>query len=111
MRNHLSFINLYSDKNLKSKLATQLLYGETFKTIKKNKKTIKIKNDFDGYKGFVRLRKFPNNQKTTHKVCKLICKLYSKPNLNYKTNKRISFGSRVKVFGEKKQFYKIDNFK
>ena len=110
MRNNLSFINLYSDKNLKSKLATQLLFGETFKLIKKNKKTIKIKNDLDGYIGFVSLRKFPNNQKTTHKVCNLFCNLYSKPNLNFKISKRISFGSRVKVTEKKNQFYKVDNF-
>ncbi len=110
MRNDLSFINLYSDKNLKSKLATQLLFGETFKVIKKNKKTIKIKNDLDGYRGFINLRKFPNNQKTTHKVCNLFCNLYSKPNLNYKINKRISFGSKVRVIEKRNQFYKADNF-
>jgi len=110
VRNDLSFINLYSDKNLKSKLASQLIYGETFKVIKKNKKSIKIKNHFDGYKGFVSLRKFPNNQKTTHKVCNLICNLYSKPNLNHKINKRISFGSRIKVLEKKGHFYRVDNF-
>tara|TARA_Y100001970_G_scaffold287938_1_gene413854 strand:- start:647 stop:1381 length:735 start_codon:yes stop_codon:yes gene_type:complete len=110
VRNHLPFINLYSDKSLKSKLDTQILYGETFKIIKKNKKICKIKNKLDGYKGFIKLRKFPNNQNTTHKVCNLICKLYLKPNLNYETSKKITFGSRVKVLGEKKQFYKVDNF-
>ena len=84
MRNNISFINVYSKKNLKSKVVTQLLYGETFKIINKNKKWIKIKNDLDGYRGFVKLRKFSKNQKNTHKVCTLSCNLYSKPNLNYK---------------------------
>ena len=92
MRNNLSFINVYSKKNSKSKVVTQLLYGETFRKIKKNKDFIKIKNDIDGYKGFIKLKKFSNNQKNTHKVYNLKCKLYSKPNLNFEMKKKISFG-------------------
>ena len=88
MKNDLSFINVYSKKNLKSKVVTQLLYGETFKRIRENKNSIKIKNDTDGYKGFVKLRKFPKYQKGTHKTCNLICKLYSKPNLKYEIKKK-----------------------
>ena len=110
MRNNISFINVYSKKNLKSKVVTQLLYGETFKIINKNIKWIKIKNDLDGYRGFVKLRKFSKNQKNTHKVCTLSCNLYSKPNLNYKIRKQLSFGSRIKVIKSKNNFYKVDNF-
>ena len=110
MRNHLPFINLYSDKSLKSKLDTQILYGETFKIIKKIKNSIKIKNDIDGYKGFIKSREFPKRQKSTHKVCNLICKLYSRPNLNYIIKKKLSFGSKVKVIKRKNSFYKVDNF-
>ena len=36
MRSNLSVINVYNKKNTKSKLVTQLLYGESFKIIKKN---------------------------------------------------------------------------
>ncbi len=110
MRNNLSFINVYSKKNSKSKVVTQLLYVETFRKIKKNKDFIKIKNDIDGYKGFIKLKKFSNNQKNTHKVYNLKCKLYSKPNLNFEMKKKISFGSRVKVTKKENQFYKVDNF-
>ena len=110
MRNNISYINVYNKKNLKSKVVTQLLYGETFKIINKNKKWIKIKNDLDGYKGFIKLRKFLKNQKNTHKVCNLSCNLYSKPSLNYKIKKKLSFGTRIKVVKKKNDFYKADNF-
>ena len=110
MRNIYSFLNVYEKRTTKSKVVTQLLYGETFKLVNKNKKWIEIKNDLDNYKGFIKLRKFFKNQKNTHKVCNLSCKLYSKPNLNYKIKKKLSFGSRVKVIKKKNNFYKVDNF-
>ena len=53
MRNNLSVVNVYNKKNKKSKIVTQLLYGESFKVIRKNNEWFKIKNDLDGYKGFV----------------------------------------------------------
>ena len=110
MRNNLSFINVYKKKNLKSEVISQLLYGETFKKIKKNGSWIKIKNDSDHYKGYIKEKKFPPNQKNTHKVSKLYSKLYSKPNVKYQINKKLSFCSKIRVFKKKNKFYKFDNF-
>ena len=110
MKNNLPFINVYEKKNLKSKISTQLLYGETFKKVKRIGSWIKIKNDIDGYKGFIKNKKFPNLQKNTHKVFKLSANLYSKPNIKYKLKYKLSFGSRVKATIKKKNFYKFDNF-
>ena len=107
MRSNLSVINVYNKKNTKSKLVTQLLYGESFKIIKKNGIWIKIKNDLDGYKGFIIKKKFSTKQKNTHKVCNLSAKLYSKPNT--KVLKKLSFGSRIAVNEKKNNFYKFDN--
>ena len=109
MRSNLSVINVYKKKSIKSKLVTQLLYGESFKLIKKNGLWIKIKNDSDNYKGFIREKKFPIAQINTHKVCNLFACLYKKPNIKYKIKKKISFGSEVKVIKMKKNFYKFDN--
>ena len=44
MRNNFSFLNVYK-KTKKSEVVTQLLYGDTFKKIKKIGPLIKIKND------------------------------------------------------------------
>jgi len=107
VRNNLSVINIYNKKNIKSKLVTQLLYGESFEVIKKSGKWIKIKNDSDGYKGFAMKKNFLNKEKNTHKVSILSAKLYSQP--NFKIKKKLSFGSRIKVIEKKNNFYKFDN--
>ena len=109
MRNNNSVINVHKKKNIKSKVVTQLLYGDTFKKIKKTGIWIKIKNDTDNYKGFIKKKKFTSNQKNTHKVYNLKANLYSKPNTKNKVRKQLSFGSKIKVMGEKNYFYKFDN--
>ena len=95
MRNNLSFLNVYKKKSIKSEIVTQLLYGDTFKKIKKNGSWIKIKNDSDNYKGFVKEKNFYANKKNSHKVCSVSAKLYSKPNIKNKIKKKLSFGSKV----------------
>ena len=76
MRSNSSAINVYKKNNIKSEIVTQLLYGDTFKKIKKNGTWIKIKNDTDNYKGYIKNNKFLPNQKNTHKICKLDANLY-----------------------------------
>jgi len=110
VRSNLSVINVYKKKNIKSKLETQLLYGESFRIVKKSGSWIKIKNDSDGYKGFIQKKNFTLNHNNTHKVCNLFAELYSKPVKKYKIKKKISFGSRIKVTDKKDNFYKFDNF-
>ena len=66
MRSNNSVINVHKKKNIKSEVVTQLLYGDTFKKLKKNGIWIKIKNDKDNYKGYIKDNKFPHNQKNTH---------------------------------------------
>ena len=90
MRSNSSVINVYKKNNIKSEVVTQLLYGDTFKKIEKRGSWIKIKNDLDHYKGFIKNKKFPLNQKVTHKICKLYANLYFQPNLKSK----IKFGNR-----------------
>ena len=109
MRSNSSVINVYKKNSLRSEIVTQLLYGDTFKKIKKNGTWIKIKNDTDNYKGYIKNNKFLPNQKNTHKICKLYANLYFKPNLKSKIKKKISFGSKVKIIQKKDNFYKFDN--
>ena len=110
MRINNSVINVYKKNNLKSEIVTQLLYGDTFKKIKNNGKWIKISSDIDNYKGYIVNDKFPKKQKNTHKICNVFTALYSKPNINKKIRKKLSFGSKIKVLKKKGNFYKFDNF-
>ena len=107
MRNNISVIDVYQKKSIKSEIVTQLLYGDTFKKLKKNGSWIKIKNDSDNYKGFIKKNFFSSNQKNKHKVHNLSAKLYSKPNTIIK--KKLSFGSKIRVLQKKNNFYKFDN--
>ena len=109
MRNNTSVINVYKKSNVRSEVVTQLLYGDAFKKIKKTGTWVKIKNDTDNYKGFIKNRFFPSSQKNTHKIYKPYANLYFKPNLKSKIKKKISFGSKVKIIEKKDNFYKFDN--
>jgi len=110
VRSDLSFVNVYETKSLRSKIVTQLLYGDTFQKIKENKFWLKIKCDLDNYTGYILKKKFFPNQKNTHKIFNLCAELYSKPNIKNKINKKLSFGSRIKVTEKKGNFYKFSNF-
>ena len=109
MRSNNSVINVHKKKNIKSEVVTQLLYGDTFKKLKKNGVWIKIKNDKDNYKGYIKDNKFPHNQKNTHKICSVSATLYSKPHNKCKIRNKLSFGSKIKVLEKKGDFYKFDN--
>ena len=55
--NNYPVLNIYNKSSLKSKIDTQLLYGDNFKVIKKYKNWKKITNIKDGYKGFIKKKK------------------------------------------------------
>ena len=109
MRSDYPVINVYKKNNIKSGVVTQLLYGDTFKKIKESGSWFKIKNDSDNYKGYIKKKNFPSNQKNTHKVYNLNANLYSKPSTKNKIKKKLSFGSKIKVVEKKSNFYKFDN--
>ena len=110
MRSNSSVINVYKKNNIRSGVVTQLLYGDTFKKIKETRRWLKIKNESDNYTGYIKKKKFPPDQKSTHKVYNIYANLYSKPNTQNKIKKKLSFGSKIKVTKSKNIFYKFDNF-
>ena len=58
---------------------------------------------------FIKVKKFPQNQKNSHKIHKLFANLYSQPDKKYKIKKKLSFGSKIKILKKEGQFYKFDN--
>jgi len=109
VRSNYPIINVYKKNNIKSGVITQLLYGDTFKKIKKKGSWIKIKNDSDNYKGFIKNKSFPSNQKNTHKVYNSYANVYFKPSLKSRIKTKLSFGSKIKILKKKNNFYKFDN--
>ena len=109
MRNNYPVLNVYKKKTKKSSVVTQLLYGDTFERLKQKGSWIKVKNNTDNYVGYIKNKKFFSNCKNTHKISSLSANLYSKANNKSKINKKLSFGSKIKVTNKKNNFYKFDN--
>ena len=89
MRNTDFILNIYEKKSSLSKLASQLLYGETFTVQKNYTNWIKIKSKYDNYVGYIKKKKFKPKVINTHKINKLSAEIYKKPNKNFKIKKKI----------------------
>ena len=106
--NNFSIINLHKRPSVKSEVVTQMLFGESFSISKKSKKWLKVKIKEDGYKGFIKNKKFPFFLKPTHKINVLKAGVYKLANKKNKIDE-ISFGSKIKVEGKKSNFFKFSN--
>ena len=101
---------MYEKPSHKSKISSQILYGEKFKILLKNKNWLKIKTSFDNYVGYVKKINYVNKFKPTHKIKKIFAIIYKKPNKNSKTKKKLSFCSFISVKKKENNFYKFDNY-
>ncbi len=110
MINNNLILNVYEGHSLKSRLSTQLLYGEKFSIIKEFKNRYKIKLDYDHYIGYIIKKKFPYKIIPTHKISILEASLYSKPDKAFELKKKISFSSLIKVQENKGNFCKFDKY-
>ena len=60
--------NIYLKPSSKSEISSQILYGEKFQILSKNKDWIKIKTSFDNYIGYIKKANFLNNHNPKFKV-------------------------------------------
>ena len=104
--NNLTIINLYRKPSVKSEIVTQMIFGDNFSITKKNRKWLKIKIKEDGYKGYIKNRKFPNFFEPTHKVHILKSRVFKNSNKMNKID-HISFGSKLKIIERKKNFFRF----
>ena len=110
MINNYPIVNIYEKESLKSKISSQLIYGEGFKILNKKKSWLKIKTSYDKYTGFIKKRKFMKDIKTTHKISSLFARIYSKPKNKFILNTKLPFCSLILVTEEKNEFYKFENY-
>jgi hypothetical protein len=106
--NNYPIINLYKKSSSKSKIVTQMIYGETFRIINKSTKWIKIKIKEDDYTGYIKKKKFISYLKPTHKVSTLFANIYKKPNFKSKIGK-LPYVSKIKVDEINSKFAKFQN--
>ena len=113
MQNNFYFINNYSNiykkpSNL-SEVTSQIIYGEKFKILAKNKSWIKIKTSLDNYKGFVKNPKYKEKFSPKYKISSLKAKIFKKPGVG--TNSWLPFASKLSVFEQNKNYVKIEKNK
>ena len=68
--------NIYKKPSEISEVTSQIVYGEKFTILSKNKNWIKIKTSFDNYIGYIKNKDYINNFKPTHKVFILKAKYF-----------------------------------
>jgi hypothetical protein len=104
-----SFSNIYKKPRNSSEATSQIIYGEKFKILSKNKNWIKIKSSYDNYIGYIKNKQYIQNFNPKYKVSVLKAKIYIKP--NYVSNSHLPLGSKLSVEKENKFYIKIDKKK
>ena len=103
------YSNIYKTTSRFSEVTSQILYGEKFKILSKNKDWIKIKTLFDNYFGYIKNKNYADKHRPTHKIYSLKAIIFKKP--NNKTKNFLPFGSKISVINENKKFVKFEKNK
>jgi len=104
-----NFSNIHEKPSKKSEVTSQIIYGEKFKILSKNKNWIKIKTLFDNYKGFIKNSKYEEKFSPNYKVSSLKAKIFKKPGII--TNSWLPLASKLTVLDQKKNYVQIEKSK
>ena len=107
------YTNLYEKPSYKSKICTQIVYGEKFKILLKKKGWLKIKTSFDKYTGYTKNTKYSKKFRFTHKISALKTSILNSPsNSNkLKSKKFLPFASRIEIIKKYKNFVMFEKNK
>jgi len=103
------YSNIYKSFSQTSEITSQILYGEKFKILSKNKNWIEIKTSFDNYIGYIKNKNYTNSHKPTHKVFILKANIFNKP--NKKTKYFLPFASKISIIQENKKLAEFEKNK
>ena len=101
--------DIYKKPDVVSEVTYQILYGEKFKIISKNKSWIKIKVLYDNYIGYIKNKDYTRDHKPTHKIFILKANIYNKQ--KNKTKYFLPFASRISMIQESKKFIEFEKNK
>ena len=102
------FSNIYKKPSRFSEVTSQMLYGEKFKILSKNKNWVKIKTYFDNYIGYIINKNYVNNFKPTHKVFILKARVY---NNGVDKKNFLPFGSKISIIRHNRNFLEFEKNK
>tara|TARA_B100001173_G_scaffold264590_1_gene239278 strand:+ start:95 stop:841 length:747 start_codon:yes stop_codon:yes gene_type:complete len=104
-----NFSNIYKKPSNTSEVTSQIIYGEKFKILSKNKSWIKIKTLFDNYKGFIKNSKYIEKFSPHYKVSSLKARIFKKPGI--RTNTWLPLSSKLSILDQNKNYIKIEKNK
>ena len=103
------FSNIYKKASKNSEVTSQIIYGEKFEILSKNKKWIKIKTLFDNYIGYIENKDYVDKHFPKYKVYSLKARISNK--FNKKTKNFLPFGSKVYLINENKNHIEFEKNK
>ena len=101
--------NIYKKPSEVSEVTSQIIYGERFKILSKNKSWLKIKTSFDNYIGYIRNEDYSGDHSPTHKVFSLKVNIFDKQ--KKETKYYLPFASKVSIIQENKKFVEFEKNK
>tara|TARA_B110000879_G_scaffold210251_1_gene299897 strand:+ start:472 stop:1215 length:744 start_codon:yes stop_codon:yes gene_type:complete len=102
---------IYKKPNIKSELASQMLFGEKFIVTKKMKNFYKGFSSYDSYPGYVLINNFlEDKEEKSHRIIVKKSFFYTSPNNNKISKKTLFFNSKVSILEYKKTFAKIGRY-
>ena len=104
-----NFTNIYKKPSKTSEVTSQIIYGEKFKILSKNRDWIKIKTLFDNYEGFIKNSNYIAKFSPNYKVYKIKARIFKKPGI--KTNKWLPLASKLSILEKNNDYIKIEKNK
>ena len=101
--------NIYKRPSKVSEVTSQIIYGEKFNIISKNKNWFKIKTSFDNYIGYIKNENYIDYFKPTHKISVLKTSIFDKS--KKKTKYFLTFASKISTIQENKKFIEFEKNK
>jgi gamma-D-glutamyl-L-lysine dipeptidyl-peptidase len=102
-------LDIYKNSSKNSEVISQIIYGEKFRVLSKNKSWLKIKTSFDNYIGYIKNENYINNFKPTHKIFVLKSNIFDKT--KRKTKYFLTFASKISIIQESKKFVEFEKNK
>ena len=101
--------NIYKKPSKVSEVTSQIIYGEKFKILSKNKSWLRIKTSFDNYIGYIENENYTVNHNPTHKVSSLKVNIFDKQkNI---TKHFLPFAAKILIIQENKNFVEFEKNK
>jgi hypothetical protein len=101
--------NIYKKPSEVSEVTSQIIYGEKFKVLSKNKNWIRIKTSYDNYIGYIKDENYTDHHIPTHKIFSLKANIFNKQ--KHKTKYFLPFASKISIIQIGKKFVEFEKNK